>query len=200
MGRNSVESIIEDFVKGAREGGFKGNIVVSRDNFGHEEKLASNYAGIGGALAGPVGAALGAEDGSGWRAAGGNLAGGIGGGLGGALLARLLHASPEAMALASAGGALGGGVLGAHLGGAKKEKLSSLAEATTTGYANALKKLGFLGSMIGPLAGVLAGPAARAAMPALGKRVGTGLGGMAFDAVAGQAANSAIDRMRGPRQ
>ncbi len=43
MSKNSIESIIEDFIKGAREGGFKGNVQVQRDGDGKSEvKLASD--------------------------------------------------------------------------------------------------------------------------------------------------------------
>ncbi len=76
------------------------------------QKHASNYGGVGGALLGPVGAALGAEEGSGWRAAGGSAGGMLAGGLLGALTR-----NPALGALL----ATGGSAIGGHYGGAKKE-------------------------------------------------------------------------------
>ena len=81
-------------------------------------KISSNYGGIGGAVAGPVGAALGAEDGSGWRAAGGSLLGGAVGGAAGAGLGMLAHNPQAASLLALLGGTAGSGI-GGHMGGAR---------------------------------------------------------------------------------
>lgn len=261
MGRNSVESIIEDFIKGARQGGFKGSIQVQRDGEGRSETKLANFGGgmppgmMGGAPAGGGMPPDGMGSGGGMPMGGGDMSGGI---------EQLIAAHPELLQLLLAqlsgspmgggggmppemagggmppglGGAGGGGGgmppgLGGEGGGEggppkekkdkkeskgdgddkskekkdakgppKKEhddgdaddKCAGLRGAYDLGIKRAFQKFGFLGAM----AGMLAGPAARAAVPQLGKRLGSGLGSMAFDAAAGLGANAAIDRMGRP--
>lgn len=145
MGKNSVENIIEDLIKGAAQNRVR--VVVDRENHGREEKVAGEGGAWGGGLGGmlgPVGAAgggalgAGVEDRSGWSAAGGGLGGllgnlagaGIGGVAGGAAgygIGKGLNAldvsdvDPHALAailglLGAAGGSGAGGALGGHYG------------------------------------------------------------------------------------
>lgn len=203
------EKIIQDIIKGAAgaEGFMRGGSVgVERMQLGREEKLASNYGGLGG-LVGPVGAAAGAEDGSGWRAAGGSLLGGTLGGAAGFGLGALLNNPAAARFLEGAGG-MGGSALGGHLGGAKKEeppqgRLRAIADAFTGGKqaAYARYKVAFLGA-IAPLLGSVAGPAlARGAMgrvaPTLAKGLAGGARGAMFDTAASLAGGALGNKMTG---
>lgn len=139
----NVDQIIEDLIEGATKTNPHVRVEMVKKE-GHEVKLASNYGGLGGAFLGPPGAALGAEEGSGWRAAGGSTLGGLGGiALGGGLGA--LTDNPElAWLLAGLGGSVGSGI-GGHYGGKEKtlnervfgRKLGSLDDAYNQGVAAA---------------------------------------------------------------
>jgi len=91
------------------------------------KKMADNWAGLGGAL-GPIGAAIGAEDGRGWQAAGGSIAGGYAGRkisdiVSLALMAATKNRVPPAAQIAlSRIGMLGGSMVGGHLLGAKPKR------------------------------------------------------------------------------
>ncbi len=205
MGRNSVESIIEDFIKGAREGGFKGHITVSRDNHGHEEKLAlDNSTLIGGIpLLGPQFSGLSAAAGdrsvgSGFltgmggalgQAGGGMLGGGLGA-LAGSGLSDTLHIDPELGALLGGGlgglgGMIGGGMIGAGAGRAigQPEKEKPHKEAGLGGG---------LGGALGPFGSALgAGVEDRSGGSALGGGLGS-LGGAIGGGALGTAAGGGI--------
>ena len=90
------------FPQAAGRGGHKIASVKER----LQKTAGQEGAAVGSALLGPVGAAIGAEKGKGWQAAGGSLAGGVGGGLLGA----------GAGAIGGGRGALIGGALGGLVG------------------------------------------------------------------------------------
>ena len=95
------------------------------------KKMADNYAGLGGAL-GPIGAALGAEDGRGWQAAGGSLAGGMAGSKLSDIANLILQAvtkkktSAATQLAMSRVGAVGGSMIGGHLLGKKSQRMRDL--------------------------------------------------------------------------
>jgi hypothetical protein len=96
---------------------------------GKTKTASQTAAGIGGALFGPGGAALGADDGSRFPAAMGSLAGTLGGGLAGAMPG-VLARSPEGAILGAGLGATVGGGIGGYLGHGRdksaKERLMRL--------------------------------------------------------------------------
>lgn len=203
MSDSFFDKFIADLVKGAEvnsraNGGPGVNIIVDRENRGREEKLA-NHAGIGGALMGPLGAAIGADKGHGLQAAGGSLlgmtGGGMLGGLGGAGLGGLIGALAGNPGLgASLGGGLGmtagsigGSAYGGHKGGEgsmlerARDKLSALEEGYAAGVKAACATFGIKEAFLGPLIGAVAGPAlARAGLGAAAKgALGAGAAGIA---------------------
>lgn len=197
----NVDKIIEDLIKGAERAGAK---VELQGSLGREEKLASNYGGLGGGLGtllghaasrgihgfasapgGMMGAAAGADPGMGMRAAGGSLLGGAVGGIAGGGLGTLLG-HPELAGLLSLIGETGGSAYGGHVGG----KNPALAQAQQEGAKAACARFGikhaFLGALA-PMAGMMAGPAlARGALGKIAPRMAAGLGqglkGGLFDA------------------
>jgi hypothetical protein len=202
-----LEKFIEDIVKGANDSFARGsrahgerlNVEITRNNHGHEQKLA-NHAGLG-ALAGgmmlpglgaPIGAAMGADEGRRGSAAIGSVLGGAGGaGLGalgggglGALLG-LLANNPALGAQLGAGagagiGGVGGMMYGAQKGGHKDSLIDKLSEARDNGAGAAASRFGIKEAFL-PLLGSIAGPAlARAGVGALARGAGgSALGGMA---------------------
>jgi hypothetical protein len=198
------DKFIADLVKGAEHNtsGVGVNIQVSRGHDGREEKLA-NHAGLGFVLGGPVGAAIGADKGQGWSAAGHSMLDAVGGGVGGAALGGLAGAfthNPELAANAARlsfdAGALAGGAYGASTHGERPGQMDRIRGKTSSHYVTGAKhaaaklqlKEAFLGSLIGSLAG---GPLAKAGLGAMGKKVGGGLLGGAVD-MAGSMAGGAI--------
>lgn len=214
------DRFIADLVKGAssnlRENGGPGvNIIVSRENRGREEKLAS----IGGALGGGL-------LGGGAGALGGSLAGAGTG----ALLAKLLRLDPSVgQELGSAlglGGAAVGGLGGAAAGTAAGQedrkpglmdrlKGASLTAHYDAGIKAAADAFGVKEAFL-PMLGAIAGPAlarfglGRLAAGAGGRmlgglaskvapRIAGGLGGMAFDQAAGMAGGALGQHMEAPR-
>jgi hypothetical protein len=217
-----LDKLIEDLVKGAsvnsRENGGPGvNIIVNKEPRGHEVKLA-NHAGIGGALAGPIGAALGADDGRGWQAAGGSLLGGIGGTLTGASLGSLLGVLAKNPQLGRALGASMGGMAGSAYGGhlMGEHKRGHVETNFVNGVKAAASAFGVKQASLGQLAGSIAGPMlAKAGLGALAKGAGgqalgavagkvlpkvtSGLGGMAFDQAASMGGSALAGHLAPPR-
>lgn len=222
-----LDKFIADIVKSAGRSPFTGKaqaITVSRENRGHEEKLA-NHAGLGAAFLGPIGAAIGADKGQGLSAAGGSVLGGMGGSLAGLPIGALLGAlAGNPAAGASIGGALGGyagNIYGASRGGEDdslagqvKHKLSSHHAA---GVKDAAARFGIkeaflpmLGAIAGPMlaragAGALARGAGGAmlgrAAGAIAPRIAGGVGGQIFDQAAsmgGQALGQKLQRPQPP--
>lgn len=222
------DKFIADLVKGAEvnsraNGGPGVNIIMDRENHGHEEKFANRHngrnfsgvnnalsyvAGLGvnptaGALAAPISAGLGAAPGSGLRAAGGSLAGMGLGGLAGLTLGGALGINPTVPAL------LGGGIgstIGAHLGGKDERgilekiqnKLGALEQRYAEGATQAAAALGIKEAFL-PMLGAIAGPMlARAGLGALGRgAAGKALGGIAGKVaprVAGGLGGAAFDQ------
>jgi len=208
-----MEKFIADIVKGASDSFSKGkrvsneSLFVQRDG-GIETKianLAALGAGVGGLLVpgigAPIGAALGADDGQGLAAAGGTILGALGGGMGGRVLGSLVG-GPMGAAMGTGLGAGAGALYGAHRGGQK----------------SAADRFGIKEAFLGPLLGSIAAPAAaRAGLGALAGKAGTGaigsmaskvlphvgsgMGGMAFDAatsMAGGALGNKLERPMGP--
>jgi len=202
-----MEQIIADLVKGASRnsranGGPGVNVIVSRENRGHEEKLAG-HSGIGAAFGGPIGAALGADKGQELEAAKGSFMGGLKGmgvgGLAGGGIGALLAALSGGSVPASSGALLGGGV-GAGLGGyagsiggaagagdapphrglMDRLKGASLEKAASDGSAAALKAFGIKEAFLPLVGSLLGGTALRAGAGALARGAGGGrLAGMA---------------------
>lgn len=184
MSDRFMDQFIADLVKGAAQSrGFAGGpvgVVVARDARGHEEKLA-NHAGIGGALLGPVGAAIGADEGRGWHAAGGSLLGAAGGAMAGNALGGLTG-NPNAGALLALLGGIGGSAYGAHRAGEAslmdtlKHKMSAVEEQYVEGAKTAAARFGIKEALLPallPLAGsIFGGSALRAGAGALAKRFG----------------------------
>lgn len=101
-----------------------------------EPQKVANSAGLGSVAGsmvglGPVGAAIGADSGRGWQAAGGDIAGSLAGGAGGLVLGSILGLLMKDPAAAKGlqkalglGGALAGGAMGAqHYGEAPEQGL-----------------------------------------------------------------------------
>ena len=186
-------------------------------------------AGLGGlllpGLGAPIGAALGADEGQGLSAAGSTLLGGLGGsavgsaagGGIGALLGLLANNPRAGAALGSAigggAGGIGGALYGANRGGEAPHKLGQACEA---GIHSAAARFGVKEAFIGPLLGSVAGPMlARAGVGALARgvggkalggvagkvlpRIGSGMGGMAFDAATSAAGSALGDRFQQPK-
>lgn len=219
-----LDSFIADLVKGAERnsranGGPGVNVIVSRENRGHEEKLA-NHAALGAGLGGlllpgvgaPIGAAIGADKGQGLSAAGGSLLGGIGGGAAGALgggglgaLIGALTGNPGAGAgigagIGGAAGGIGGLLYGAHRGGEKSsltDKLSVLGGRYAAGVEAATAKLGIKEAFLPLLGSLLGGTALRAGAGALARGAGGrmlgGLAGKALPHMAGGIGGAATD-------
>ncbi len=142
----SVEEIIADFVKGAQRAGGRVQLeapgIETSQSMERTPKVANNYGGLGGALLGPLGAAIGSDPGRGWQAAGGALVGGTLGNIAGTGIGLLAHNPQLANLLAAAGGTVGSGVGGHMLGADDRnavqratDKLSSL----NVGYAYGAK-------------------------------------------------------------
>lgn len=220
-----ISQIIADLTAGAEHAG--GSVQLSAA--GREEKLANNVAGAAAVLGGhfghragiprlvavPVGAALGAEDGRGWQAAGGGLLGGIGGSLVGAGLGSLagrLTGSPEMAqrimeSAGTIGGAAGSYVGAQHFGAAPKtneqmpqeERYASVTQPLMLFhyYEGAQRaKQAFLGAAIGGIASALAPTAARGVLGKVAPRMAGALAkpvaGALFDTGVGMAANKAL--------
>lgn len=96
------------FPQAASNGGHKVASVKER----LQKTAGQEGAAVGSALLGPIGAAMGAEKGKGWQAAGGSLAGGLGGGLLGAGLGAV--GGSKGALIGGALGSLGGRAYGAH--------------------------------------------------------------------------------------
>lgn len=204
------DKFIADLVKGAElnsraNGGPGVNVLISRDNTGHEEKLA-NHAALG-ALMGsiampgfgaPIGAALGADEGQRGSAAIGSVLGGAGGALAGGglgVLGGILTGNPELAKLLGAAGAGIGGVSGMMYGASRgghadtlgekiRGKFSALEDRYVAGADAAARALGVKVAFL-PMLGAIAGPTlARAGLSALGR----GVAGKALSGIAGKVA------------
>lgn len=207
MADSFFDKFIADLVKGASSntranGGPGVNIVVDRENRGHEVKLANHggLGGAGGALLGSLGgvgspsinaalgAAAGADEGQRVPAAlgagAGSFAGGALGAGTGAALSNLLHVNPELAALlGQAGGNAIGGAVGGHLGGKQ-------AALVTFGLANRATSVEHR-YVDGVKAAAAAFGIKEAFLPALLPLAGSLLGGTALRAGAGALARGA---------
>lgn len=179
------DKFIADLVKGAntnsRENGGPGvNIIVARENRGHEEKLASFGGALGGGMLGGGAGALG---------------GGLAGAGTGALLSKLLHLNPAVAqdlgAMLSVGGAGVGGLGGAAAGSSagmephhpslmERLKGGSLETRYTDGVKAAAAAFQIKEAILPLVGALLGGTALRAGAGALARGVGgKALGGMA---------------------
>lgn len=209
MSDTFFDKFIADLVKGAsankRENGGPGvDIIVSRENRGHEVKLAHNHAGVGAAIGGPIGAAIGADSGHRLQAAGGSMLGTAAGGLGGSAIGALLGTlagNPGAGAgIGGSLGALAGNIYGGHRGGEPdsmleraRNKISALESRYASGSTAA--KLAFLGALAGMAGSVGGGMLARKALPHL-----TGLAGHAAEMGGQMLGGSVAQHMTQPQQ
>ncbi len=244
---STTDRFVEDLIKAAKESfarsprrqpGETLHVQISGST-GH--KLA-NHAGITaglGSLAGlggtggglgilttPIGAAIGADAGNRWQAAGGALAGELAGstlgGLAGGGLASLLHMDPRmGRQIGELAGGAGGAAFGAHQMGEDRRNMlqragDKLSAARDNGARAAAARFGVKEAFIGPLLGSIAGPMmARAGVGALARgaggaalggmaskvmpHIGGGMGSMAFDAASSMAGGALGDKLQQPR-
>lgn len=196
------DKFIADLVKGAshhlRENGGVGvDILVDRENHGHEEKLAmdastmlSGIPGMGPALGGLNAAARSGNMGHGFAT-------GLGGGLGQAAGATAgsalggLTDNDKLQMIATLLGSSGGGMLGAsagrHIGEAvspESKQASALEQRYTDGVKSAAEALGIKEAFLPLLGSLLGGTALRAGASALARGAGGKmLGGLASKAL-----------------
>lgn len=244
---STTDRFIEDIVKAARESFAKSprrqpgeelHVQVSgsgglklANHAGLTAGLGSliGMAGVGGGagmLTTPLGAALGADEGNRWQAAGGALAGERAGstlgGLTGGGIATLLHMDPRlGRQIGQLLGGAGGAAYGAHQMGKDRRDIlqrasDKLSTARNEGVKSAMTRFGVKEAFIGPLLGSIAGPMmARAGVGALARgaggkalgsmaskalpHIGGGMGGMAFDAATSMAGGALGDKLQQPR-